>query len=121
MTLEYHAAKDIGILTERINCLEEVVFSLAHGKPPADDEESHRLSYPLIGKSAGSSESNANLCRTIAVSMYTVKVLKTVEGVPTLVEIEMTRNELDDYIASNPGKEFGEFITDVTPSFEDFL
>jgi len=115
---DYNVGKDIGALTQRIELIENVLANIAQ---PEYEDLSHRLSYPITGKVTNNTDSNKNLCRIVQESMYNVELLKTNDGVPSLITSEMTRAELDDFIAGNPGRNFSEFIVSVEPSFKDLL
>ena len=120
---DYDVGKDIGLIAQRLNYIENTLISLLNGNHTEDrfDDLSHRLSYPLAGTQTATASSNKNLCRAVQESLYEVELLKTDDGIPSLVKSTLTRSELDDYIAKNPGKTYSEFIVSVTPSYKEFL
>lgn len=118
----YDVGKDIGILQFRIEQLETAFCNLMDKSPPEEFEDlSHRLSYPIYATVTSNTDQNKHLCKAVQESMYTVELLKTNDGIPTLMKSEMSRADLDDYIAKNPGKNFSEFIVSVQPSFKEYI
>jgi hypothetical protein len=125
MGIEYEVIKDIGVLTQRMNHLENTLMSIMDTSPVEEpvefDDLAHRLSYPVSGKVTSTTHDNTNLCRVVQESVYDVEILKTNDGIPALMKSEMTRVELDDFIAKNPGRNFSEFIVSVSPSYKEYL
>jgi hypothetical protein len=116
---DYEVGKDIGALIQRVEYLETALFT---AEPSSEFEDyAHRLAYPITGKVTANTDTNKNLCRAVQESTYTVELLKTNDGIPTLMKSEMTRAELDDFIAKNPGRNFSEFIVSVSPSYKDYI
>lgn len=131
-----HVIKDIGVLTERVNSLEACLLNEtikgSYEEPYDEVEEivsqelpsAHRLSFPIVGKVNEDSIMSTEKCRYIKNSMYKVEILKSYSeeaGSPIIVTIDMTRDELDDFIAKNPGKNYKEFIVSIKPSLEEYL
>ena len=128
--IEYQVIKDIGVLTEKVTQLENILANLFEDQSISFSNESggldfedlsHRLTYPQVGKITKDINTNNNLCRAIQASVYTVELFKSVDGVPSIISSDMTRAELDDFIAKNPGKMFSEFIVSVTPSYKEHI
>lgn len=128
--IEYQAIKDIGVLTEKVAQIENVLANLFTDQSDSFSTESedsdfedlsHRYVHPHVGKITKNLNTNNNLCRAVQASMYTVELLKSVDGIPSIISSDMTRAELDDFIAKNPGKMFSEFIVSVTPSYKEHI
>lgn len=111
--------KDIGQIYERLHNIEESLLTILGSA--TEPETSHKFEYPVVSAKITDAYKNSNLCKAINESLYTVEMLVTVEGVPSLVKSTFTRVELDDYISRNPGKSLNEYIVSVAPSYRDYL
>lgn len=130
-----HVIKDIGILTERVNSLETCLLNSTIREETGDYEDddldsctvvhdTHRFTYPISGKVDDDSTLNMQQCRFLQSTMYKVQIFKPFDqeiGSPVVVTLDMTRDELDDFIAKNPGKNFKEYLISIKPLLEDFL
>lgn len=116
--------EEVGALKERISSLEQDIYSDDEYDP--DDTQSYttHFSYPMLASKV--TEATTNHFRVIKNSMYKVYIAKPHfnEQDPdshTLMEIEMTRDELDSWIAHSPAERNGEYIYKLIPSYDDYL
>ncbi|MFA5760151.1 MAG: hypothetical protein WC877_00050 [Dehalococcoidales bacterium] len=128
------AIKDIGVLTERINSLEACLLNstIEEEEEINDDSESdgeitgyeHRFTFPISGNVDEDSMLNTQQCRFLQSSMYNVRIFKPFSeetNSPIIITVDMTRDELDDFIAKDPGRNFKEFVISIKPTLEDYL
>lgn len=127
--------KNVGVLENRLSALEELIINPAS---PDDEfcrdetEESteygahnHQFDYPMEASKV--TEATTNQYRFIKQSMYKVYIAKPHMDDPndpdahTLMEVDMTREELDDWLSIVPSRSFGEYIYKLIPSLDEQL
>lgn len=117
-----HALEKIGALEQRVSGV-EVFLSTPH--PTASEEEFddefeeaapsqplHRFNYPIRATADEESPDIMDL-RKMRYAQYKITIMQPFADPPQKVYSVMTRDELDDYIRSNPGENFGEWIVEI--------
>lgn len=122
-----HAFERIGSLEQRLSSL-EIFLSGGQLAPPQTDmgmeemgdatpEQSlpippHRFNYPIKAVPDDLCPDIMEL-RKIRYAQYKVTIMQPFVDPPQKVYTTMTRDELDDYLKSNPGENFGEWIVEI--------
>jgi len=89
-----------------------------------DDDDAKHFSYPHEAVTYIVTEEQL---RYVNHSLYEVWIIKPYPAdedysdPPLIIKATMTREELDEYISKNPGKNFGEYIFEVTPTLKQYL
>ena len=119
-----HAFERIGALEQRLNSLE--LFLAQGGAAPNElsyegegevaeptlPVAPHRFNYPIRATPDESCPDILEL-RKIRYAQYKVTIMQPFADPPQKLHTTMTRDELDDYIKSNPGENFGEWIVEI--------
>jgi len=122
-----HAFERIGAMEQRLNSIE--VF-LTTGQPVQQPVESeyteelvedntggpvapHRFAYPIKAVPDTDNVPDITELRKIRYAQYKVTIMQPFADPPQKVVVDMTRDELDDYIKNNPGESFGEWIIGI--------
>lgn len=114
-------AKQLGEVNQRLKTLESLVYNNFEDEDKPQENSPHRLTYPVIGKVISEKPLSNDQFKMIKNSMCKIQIAGEFTGTGTVVmETEMTRDELDDYIAKNPGL-YGEYILKITPTYEEYL
>lgn len=113
-------AKTIGALDQRLKTVESLLYNETIA--PDSQERTNHVVYPVIGTILSENPLSNEQFRYIKNSMCKVQIAGDFnnQGRSVVVEIEMTRDEFDDYLAKNPSS-YGEYILKVTPSYEEYL
>ena len=117
-------AKQLGEINQRLKTLESLVYNNFEDNENTDDKSQdspHRVTYPVVGNVISEKPLTNDQFRMIKNSMCKIQIAGDFVGTGAVVmETEMTRDELDDYIAKNPGL-YGEYILKITPAYEEYL
>lgn len=116
-----HILESIGAINQRMSAMETYIYNTSN-----DDEETNttKFTYPIKAPTIDESNiASTNQLRYIKNSMYKVKIAKPYNDTtqPLLLDVEMTRDELDEFIAKSPGQNYGEFLVSIKPSYEEYL
>jgi hypothetical protein len=114
-------AKQLGEINQRLKTLESLVYNNFEDEDKSQENPPHRVTYPVVGNVISEKPLSNDQFRMIKNSMCKIQIAGDFVGTGTVVmETEMTRDELDDYIAKNPGL-YGEYILKITPAYEEYL
>lgn len=119
-----HMLESIGSINQRLNSIETLLYNLNNDTEEEEGAAPEHFTYPIKSNKIDESNiANTNQLRYIKNSMYKVKIAKPYNDTtqPLLLDVEMNRDELDEFIAKNPGNRFGEYIVSIKPTYEDYL
>lgn len=124
--------KDLGALEQRLTSLETFVCNHIAQRneisKPIDEsydcDYDPIFSYPMEASKV--TEASTNHFRCIKNSMYKVYIAKPHISPEdpdsrTIMEVDMTRDELDEWIDNSPGASYGEYIYKVIPSMDEYI
>lgn len=118
-----HILESIGAINQRMSAMETFIYNNGMNDDESDNTVS-KFTYPIKAPTVDESNiANTNQLRYIKNSMYKVKIAKPYNDTthPLLLDVEMTRDELDEFISKNPGTNYGEFLVSIKPSYEEYL
>jgi hypothetical protein len=114
--------KDIGAISNRLENIETVVYSNISMDDDSPEDLPNKFTYPITTDIKDDNIATTDQFRFLKHTMYKVQIAKPhmEEFPPVIIDVKMTRDELDEFIARNPATSH-EFIVSIIPEYHDHL